>query len=156
MPFIFFCVICCMKVCLFASTSTFDSKSRKHLPAHLLNPMIWLPDGQGAKGLGKQVYASETHSCIASLLSICHHWGGEHRCHSILYLLIFLVVCNLGSIYSHIECLPPLRSLWFRPQGLASYKSCWMQLALTYTLDPFRPASCHNTQHYHPTLHTPR
>ena len=100
-----------MKVYLFASALTFDSESRKHLLAHWLNPTIWPPDGQGTKGPGKQIYVSETHSRIASLLSVCHHWGGEHRCYCILYLLIFLVVCNLGSIYSHIYCLPSLRSL---------------------------------------------
>ena len=58
--------IYCTKVCLFASASTFDSELRKHLLAHWLNPTIWLPDGQGAKGQGKQVYVSETHSCICS------------------------------------------------------------------------------------------
>ena len=90
-----FCAICCTKVCLFASILTFDSELRKCLRAHWLNLTIWSPDGQGAKGPGKQIYVSETHSLIASLLSVCHHWGGEHQCHCTFYLLIFLVACNL-------------------------------------------------------------
>ena len=49
-----------MKVCVFAPASRFDSELRKHLPACWLHLTIWLPNGQGAKGLGKQVYASET------------------------------------------------------------------------------------------------
>ena len=83
----------------------FDSGLRKCLPTHWLYPTIWLPDGQGAKVPGKQVYVSETHSRMSSLLSVYHHWGGEQRCHCIIYLLIFFVVCNLGSIYSHIQWL---------------------------------------------------
>ena len=86
----------------FASIATFDSGVRKHLLTHWLNPTIWPPDAQGAKVLDKQVYVSETHSRISSLLSVYHHWGGEQQCHCIIYLLIFFVVCNLGSIYSHI------------------------------------------------------
>ena len=58
---------------LISSTKTFDSELRKHLLAHWLNLMIWLPNGQGAKGLGEQVYASESHFRISSLLSVCHH-----------------------------------------------------------------------------------
>ena len=57
MPFVFSCAIYPMKVCLFASALTFYSESRKHLPAHWLYPTIWPPNGQGAKGLGKQLYA---------------------------------------------------------------------------------------------------
>ena len=71
--FLFFCVVYCTKVPLFASALRFDSKLRKHLPTHWLYPMIWLPDAQGAKGSGKQVYISKTHSCIASLLSVYTH-----------------------------------------------------------------------------------
>ena len=52
MPFVFSYAICCTKVCLFASALTFDSELWKHLPAHQLNPTIWLPNGQGAKGPG--------------------------------------------------------------------------------------------------------
>ena len=57
--FRFLHAIFCMKVRVFASASRFDSKSRKHLLACWLHPMIWPPDGQGAKGPGKQVYVSE-------------------------------------------------------------------------------------------------
>ena len=53
----------------------FDSGSRKRLPTHRLHLTIWPPDGEGAKVPGKQVYASETHSRMSSLLSIYHHWG---------------------------------------------------------------------------------
>ena len=70
----------------------FDSKLRKRLLARWLHLTIWLPDGQGAKGPGKQVYASETHLHISSLLSVYTHWGGEHRCHCTMYLFIYFVV----------------------------------------------------------------
>ena len=50
------------------------------------------PLTQGAKGTGKQVYASETHSHISSLLSIYTHWGGEHHCHCTIYLFIYFIV----------------------------------------------------------------
>ena len=53
------------KVCVFAPTSRFDSELRKCPLACWLHPTIWPPDGQGAKGPGKQVYASET--CCYSL-----------------------------------------------------------------------------------------
>ena len=86
----------------FASIATFDSRLRKRLPTHWLYPTIWLPNSHGAKVPGKQVYASETHSHISSLLSVYHHWGGEQWCHCNIYLLILFVACNLGSIYSHI------------------------------------------------------
>ena len=49
-----------------------------------------------------------------------------------VYLLILFVACILGSIYSQIKCLHSLRSLYFRPQGLASIQSCYILLALTY------------------------
>ena len=87
-------------LCLLLPSWPFDSGSRKCLPTHRLYPMIWPPDGQGAKVPGKQVYASETHSHMSSLLSVYHHWGGEQRCHCIIYLLTFFVVFILGGIYS--------------------------------------------------------
>ena len=90
--FQFLCTIYCTKVHVFAPASRFDSESRKHLPARWFHPMIWLPNGQGAKGPGKQVYVSETHSCISSLFSIYTHWGGEHRCQCIIYLFISFIV----------------------------------------------------------------
>ena len=71
--FLFLCVIYCTKVRLFASVLRFDSESRKCLPAHWLYLTIWSCDTQGAKGLGKQVYASETHSRISSVLSVHTH-----------------------------------------------------------------------------------
>ena len=71
--FLFFYIVYCMKVHVFASTLRFDSELRKHLPAHWLYPTIWLPDTQSAKKLGEQVYASETHLCMASLLSVYTH-----------------------------------------------------------------------------------
>ena len=72
-PFLLFFAIHCTKVCLFASAPSFGSGSRKCLPAHWLYPMIWSPDAQGTKGLGKQVYVSEKHSHMASLLSVYTH-----------------------------------------------------------------------------------
>ena len=71
--FCFLRTIYCMKVCAFSPALRFDSESRKHLPANWLHPMIWLPDGQSAKGPGKQVDASETHLHISSLLSVYTH-----------------------------------------------------------------------------------
>ena len=52
MSFLFLCIIYCAKVHLFALTSRFDSKLRKHQLAHWLYPMIWFPNAQGTKGLG--------------------------------------------------------------------------------------------------------
>ena len=49
-----------------------------------------------------------------------------------IYILTFFVVCSLGSIYSYIQCLPPLRSLYFRPESLTSSASCWILKAITY------------------------
>ena len=71
--FRFLRTIYCTKVHVFASASRFDSESRKCLPARWLHPTIWPPDSQGAKGPGKQVYVSETHSWISSLLSVYTH-----------------------------------------------------------------------------------
>ena len=123
-------------LCLLLPSRPFDSGSRKRLPTHRLYPTIWLPDGQGAKVLGKWVYASETHSCRSSLLSVYHYWGGEHWCRYIIYGLTFIVVCILGSIYSDINCLPSLRSLYFRPESLTSSASCWILKLITYTSNP--------------------
>ena len=71
--FQFLCAIYCTKVHVFASTLRFDSKLRKHLLAHWLHPTIWLPDSQGTEGPGKQVYVSETHLHISSLLGVYTH-----------------------------------------------------------------------------------
>ena len=90
--FRFLCAIYCTKVCVFAPVSRFDSESRKHLPACWLHLTIWPPDGQGTKGPGKQVYVSETHLHISSLLSVYTHWGGEHCCNCIIYIFISFVV----------------------------------------------------------------
>ena len=109
--FVFSMLLIVWRFVSFAFIATFDSGSRKHLPTHWLYLTIWPPDGKGIKVPGKQVYASETHSRTSSLLSVYHHWGGEQQCHCNIYLLIFIVACYLGSIYSHIECIPPLRSL---------------------------------------------
>ena len=46
----------------------------------------------GAKRPGKQVYASETYSRMASLLSVYTHWGGEPPCLCTLYLLISFII----------------------------------------------------------------
>ena len=100
--FQFLFAIYCTKVRVFASTSTFDSKLRKRLPTCWLYLTIWLPDAQGTKGPGKEVYASETHLRMASLLSVYTHWGGEPQCICTIYLLISFVVCILHSIYSQI------------------------------------------------------
>ena len=137
MSFLFLCIIYCTKVCLFDSVSKFDSELRKCLLAHWLYPTIWLPNAQGAKGLGKQVYASETYSRMASLLSVYTHLGGEPCCLCTLYSLISFVACILGSIYSLMKCLHSPRSLYFRPHGLASTKSCYILLALTYKVQSF-------------------
>ena len=155
--FLFFCIFYCLKVHLFASASRFDSKSRKHLPAHWLYLTIWWPDTQGAKGPGKQVYTSEKQH-IASLLSAYTRWGGEPQCLCTLYLLISFVACILGSIYSQISCLHSLRSLCFRPQGLASTQSCYILLALTYILQQRNPQhhySMHNAPQYPTPMHRP-
>ena len=90
--FWFLHAIDCMKVCVFAPASRFDSELRKHLPARWLHLTIWPPNGQGAKGPGKQVFASETHLHISSLLSVYTHWGGEHHCHCTIYLFISFVI----------------------------------------------------------------
>ena len=127
-------------LCLLLPLQPFDSRSRKHLLTHRLHPTIWPPDGEGAKVPGKQVYASETHSRMSSLLSVYHHWGGEHWCCCIIYLLTFVVVCILGSIYSDIQCLPSLRSLYFRPESLTFSASCWILKLITYTMS----ARAHN------------
>ena len=71
--FVFSMLLVIQRFVSFASAATFDSGLRKHLPTHWLYLTIWLPDGQGAKVPGKQVYASETHSHISSLLSVYHH-----------------------------------------------------------------------------------
>ena len=73
MSFVFSMLLVVQRFVSFASTTTFDSRSRKRLLTHWLYPTIWLPDGQGAKVPGKQVYASETHSRISSLLSVYYH-----------------------------------------------------------------------------------
>ena len=86
--FWFLHAIYCTKVCVFASTLRFDSELRKCLLACWLHLMIWPPNSQGTKGPGKQVYVSETHSCISSLLSVYTHWGGEHHCLCTIYLFI--------------------------------------------------------------------
>ena len=64
MSFVFSMLLVIQWFVSFPSPATFDSGLRKHLPTHWLYPTIWLPDGQGGKVLGKQVYASETHSHI--------------------------------------------------------------------------------------------
>ena len=73
MSFVFSMLLTIQRFVSFASTTTFDSVSRKCLLTHWLYLIIWLPDGQGAKVLGKHVYVSETHSHISSLLSVYHH-----------------------------------------------------------------------------------
>ena len=40
------------------------------------------------------------HLCMASLLSIYFHWGGEPAFHCTIYLSIPFIACLLGSIYS--------------------------------------------------------
>ena len=92
-------------LCHLLLSRPFNSGSRKCLPTHWLYPTIWPPNGQGAKVPGK---ASETHSRMSSLLSVYHHWGGEHWCRCTVYILTFVVVCILGSIYSHIQWLKKL------------------------------------------------
>ena len=72
-PFQFLFTIYCTKVRVFASTLRFDSELRKCLLARWLYLTIWPPNAQGTKGLGKQVYVSETHLHMASLLSVYTH-----------------------------------------------------------------------------------
>ena len=68
----FFCSMYCMKVCIFASASRFDSELRKCLPAHWLNPTSCLSANLGVKVPGEQVYASETKLAYA-LSPQCFH-----------------------------------------------------------------------------------
>ena len=102
----FFCSTYCMKVCIFASTSRFDSKSRKCLPAYWLNPTSWLSANLGAKVPGEQVYASET-KLMYTLSPQCFH--SLRRWASML----------LYNIYINF-----FRSCNFRPIGWASSESC--------------------------------
>ena len=97
----------------------------------------------GTKRPGKQVYASEAHSHMASLLSVYTHWGGEPCCHCTRYLLISFITWLLGSIYSLIQCLHSLRSLIVRPLGLSSYSK------LLNTVGP-NLQKLHFTSGYHP------
>ena len=53
--FHFYCSMFCTKVCIFASTSRFDSELRKCLPACWLNLTSWLSANLGAKVPGEQV-----------------------------------------------------------------------------------------------------
>ena len=53
----------------FASTSRFDSESRKHLPAR------WLSTNLGAKVPGEQVYVSETKLAYAPSPQCFHSLG---------------------------------------------------------------------------------
>ena len=53
-------------------------------------------------------YAMKQNSRMASLLSVFTHWGGEPRCHCIIYILISFIVVLLGSIYSQYSVLTPL------------------------------------------------
>ena len=60
MSFHFFLFYVLYEGLYFTSTSTFDSKLRKHLPTRWLNPTRWLSANLGTKVPGEQVYASET------------------------------------------------------------------------------------------------
>ena len=80
---------------------------------------------------------------MSSLLSVYHHWGGEHRCRCTIYILTFVIACILSSIYSHIQCLPSLRGLYFRPESLNSSASCWILKLITYRNVVGKPCWCH-------------
>ena len=98
----------CTKVCTFASTSRFDSESRKHLLAHWLIPTGWLCANLGTKVLGEQVYASET-KLVYALSPRCVH---------------SLRRCSFRQHIFTIELFHSLRSCTFRPKGQASSNSC--------------------------------
>ena len=66
--FHFFCSMYCTKVCIFASTSRFDSKLRKHLLARWLNLTSWLSANPGAKVPGELVYARCSLFSVFSLI----------------------------------------------------------------------------------------
>ena len=115
--FLFLCIIYCMKVRLFASVSRFDSELRKHLPAHWLYPIIWSPNTQGTKGPSKQVYVSETHSCIASLLSVYTHFQMAISS-QMMRKLKLIRLRDWRNI-----CLGKARS---RPRSFFQYQSHWL------------------------------
>ena len=50
---------------------------------------------------------------------------------------ISIVLMDINGNKKKIQCLHSLRSLYLGPQGLASTKSCNIQLALTYILDRY-------------------